>query len=258
MSTTSIIILSILQGLTEFLPVSSTGHLLIAKKWLGLTTQGMTFEIWVHLATLGSLLIFFRKDIIQLLPGKSSSQNKSNESQWLSLILISSVVTALIGIPVQKILAGALLNPTLIKCAFVVTGITLLCTRWAHPTRNEISWRDALWFGFAQGAAVVPGLSRSGLTISFLLFLGINRETAFRYSFLASIPILIGAFLIESQQGAFASFRAGALGLSFIITILVGLFSLYAMRGLIRRQKIYLFGFYCLIIAILGFWNPVF
>lgn len=245
-----LLILSLVQGLTEFLPVSSSGHLVIAKLLFGLAEKGLEIELWLHVGTLAALVAYFWRDLATLAAGRETATAPRN---WIPRIILSTAVTGVLGLFARKYLISAFSDIRLTFYGFIATGALLLATRLAREKRTEITWADAAWFGLAQAVAILPSISRSGATIACLLFLGIGRREAFYYSFLASIPVLALAFLLEVFVGSFRFFTPGTLALSFATTFATGLVTLHWLRGVMIANRFHWFGFYCVALGVLGF-----
>jgi len=237
------IILGIIQGITEFFPVSSSGHLVIAQKFLGVTEQAVVVSVVLHLGTSLALVIFFFKDILNLL----------RNIRLLSYIIIVTLVTGVIGVSGKGFFERLFNSPRLVAVALIVTGIILILTKKFMKTkRSALNIKDALTLGITQGFAIIPGISRSGITISTLLFRGIDRETSFRFSFLASIPAVFGAAILEAKDISLAcNMDAGNLIIGFIFSLLTGILSLRILKIILGKAKLYYFGYYCIIIAII-------
>ena len=198
MSLAHAILLGLVQGLTEFLPVSSSGHLALAQHFLpGFSQPGLLFDVILHLGTMVAVVVVFRADLARLF---SAPFNKSaagaGDRRLLLLLIAGSIPTAIIGLSFKDAIAGLFANVNLIALMLMVTGTLLfLAERFRRPGRKEakLTWSDAVVTGIAQGIAIVPGISRSGSTIATLLFKGVDGETAARFSFLLSVPIILGA-----------------------------------------------------------------
>lgn len=237
------IFLGIVQGLTEFLPVSSSGHLVILQNILGIKEGGLALSVILHLGTAFALIIFFFKDILRLL----------RNIKLLSLILIVSIITGLIGILGKDFFESLFSAPRRVAIALIITGVILIVTKkFMDAKRNNLTIKDALVLGFTQAIAIIPGISRSGITISTLLFRKIDIDTSFKFSFLASIPVIFGAALLEAKKIKFAlntgtvNFFAG-----FMSSLLGGLIALWLVKIIISRAKLYYFGFYCIFVAVI-------
>lgn len=237
------IILGIIQGITEFFPVSSSGHLVIAQKFLGVTEQAVVVSVVLHLGTSLALVIFFFKDILNLL----------RNIRLLSYIIIVTLVTGVIGVSGKGFFERLFNSPRLVAVALIVTGIILILTKkFMETKRSALNIKDALALGITQGFAIIPGISRSGITISTLLFRGLDRETSFRFSFLASIPAVFGAAILEAKDISLAcNMDARNLIIGFILSLLTGLLSLRILKIILGKAKLYYFGYYCIIIAII-------
>jgi undecaprenyl-diphosphatase len=237
------IFLGILQGLTEFLPVSSSGHLLIAQKILGLTSEGLAISIILHLGTAIALIIFFLKDILKML----------RNAKLMLLIIIVTAITGVIGVSGKDFFEGLFSSTAGVAVALVFTGIILILTKkFMHAQRKDLRIKDALVLGLTQGIAIIPGISRSGITISTLLFRKVDRETSFRFSFLASIPAVLGATILEAKKVSSAfSFDIRNFALGFIFSLLTGICSLWILKIIINKAKLHYFGYYCIFAAIM-------
>lgn len=237
------ILLGIIQGITEFLPISSSAHLVIMQKLLGIGGNELALSLILHLGTAVSLVIFFFKDILKLL----------RNLKLLSLIIIVTIITGIIGVSGKDFFEGLFTSTSLVATALVFTGIILILTKkFMDAKRDNLNLKDAFILGIAQGLAIIPGISRSGITISTLLFRRINRESSFRISFLASIPAVFGATILEAKKIAFVcnvdikNFIVG-----FIFSLLTGILSLWLLKIVLIKAKLHYFGYYCIFIAVI-------
>ncbi|MBL7085280.1 MAG: undecaprenyl-diphosphate phosphatase [Candidatus Omnitrophica bacterium] len=241
------IFLGVIQGLTEFLPVSSSAHLVLFQNLLEVRENQLLLDIVLHLGTLASLVVFLFKDIKALL-----------EKRILLYIFLVTVLTAAVAIIGKDFFEGMFYSAKTVTLPLFITGLVLLCTkRFTQGRRNLSGLRimDALWLGIVQGISVIPGLSRSGLTISTLLFRKVERETAFKFSFLASVPAIIGAlfFKIEGFCGlSFFEFKYMMFG--FLASFLSGLLALRILFAVIRQARLHIFGYYCLALGLILLW----
>lgn len=236
------VILGIIQGLTEFLPVSSSAHLVIMQKLLGISGSGVVISIMLHLGTLLSLIIFFFRDILKLL----------RNIKLVSLIIIVTAITGIMGVSGRDFFEGLFSSTRAVAIALLFTGIILILTRkFTAAKRNSLNVKDAIILGFTQGIAIIPGISRSGITISTLLFRKLDKETSFRFSFLISIPLILGATLLESKNISLTHvLDIKNLIIGFIFSLLTGIFSLWILKRILNKAKLYYFGYYCIFIAI--------
>ena len=237
------IILGIIQGITEFLPVSSSGHLVIIQKFIGVTEQAVVISVVLHLGTSLALVIFFFKDILNLL----------RNMRLLSYIIIVTLVTGIIGISGKGFFEKLFNSPRLVAVALIFTGIILILTRkFMEKKRSALNIKDALILGLTQGFAIIPGISRSGITISTLLFRGLDREMSFRFAFLVAIPAVFGAAILEAKDISLAcNLDAGNLIIGFIVSLLTGILSLRILKIVLGKAKLHYFGYYCIIIAVI-------
>ncbi|MFH0790682.1 MAG: undecaprenyl-diphosphate phosphatase [Candidatus Omnitrophota bacterium] len=237
------IILGIIQGLTEFFPVSSSAHLVIMQSVLGIKEGGLVISVVLHLGTVISLIVFFFKDILRALRSFKS----------IALILIVTLITGVIGVAGKDFFESLFSSTKLLALTLIITGgILILTKRFMQAERKELNFKDALILGLFQAIAIIPGISRSGITISTLLFRKIARETAFKFSFLVSIPAILGAVILEAKDIRIAcEYNFTNLAAGFLVSLLTGLFSLWVLKLVLRKAKLYYFGYYCIAVAIL-------
>ncbi|NLM45891.1 MAG: undecaprenyl-diphosphate phosphatase [Firmicutes bacterium] len=241
------IFLGIVQGLTEFLPVSSSGHLVIFQHFLGIREAGITFEVMVHFGTLVSVLCVFGNDILRIL---RNFYRKKQERHFLLMLVLGVIPTGLMGILLKDYFAGFYESPATTGLMLLVTGCLLYTLAYLRPgEKNEATMKgiDALLISVAQGIAIIPGISRSGATITSALWLGLDRETAVRFSFLVSIPVILGATLLEAKDLAAAGFNnlsAGVL-LGMLAAFLSGILAIRLFVKVLRSGKFHYFAYYC-------------
>lgn len=249
----SVVILGIVQGLTEFLPISSSGHLVICEHMLGLSYPGMSLEIWLHFGTLLSVLVYFRRRLLELagsiLPGAPKSETTANRKMLLALV-VGTLPAVVIGLSFRSSFEAAFDSPRFASAMLVVTGIILLSTRLAGISGRYVTIPRGFWIGWAQAVAILPGISRSGSTISAALFLGIRPALAAEFSFLLAIPAIGGAFLLDIFSSGGIAFTPGEMGMLLVGTttaFVFGVAAIYSLLKIIGRGKFFLFGFYCLV-----------
>jgi len=259
MSISKALILGSLQGLTEFLPVSSSGHLVVMQHYLGFKQPMLLFDALVHMATLAVVIIYFRRDlyeiILSLIGVKRRHQEGISGRRTFYLILLGTIPTALIGLFFKKWIEASFTMNIFTPGMFLFTGALL----WAGERKagsnkgmDKISIMDALIIGIAQGIAIMPGISRSGATISIGLLRGIKKEAAFRYSFLLSIPAIVGAMGIELREaisGKNLPHRTLPWMVGALSAFLIGYLSLMLLRKALLKKKFFLFAIYCWIIG---------
>ncbi len=243
--------LGLVQGLTEFLPVSSSGHLVIIQKLLSVGKQ-IEFDVFLHFATLIAVLIFFRNDILEILKGvlgKSESGLKI-----LIGIIVGSVPTAVIALLFKDFFEEKFSQPKTVAAMLIVTGFILwFSSKFSKSDTVDKNYSntkitDFLLVGLFQGIAIMPGISRAGITISVALLLGFNRTWAFKYSMLLSIPAILGAGLLELKNFSVnTNILAGG-----IIAMLSGILALYILSKIVSGKKFHIFSYYLWTVGIIG------
>ncbi|MBN2165249.1 MAG: undecaprenyl-diphosphate phosphatase [Marinilabiliaceae bacterium] len=248
------LILGVLQGLTEFLPVSSSGHIELGKALLGVDIQeNLTFTIVVHFATVCSTLVVFRKDIIQLFGGLFAIK-WNNETQYISKLILSSVPVVIVGLLfesyIEQFFDGQLI---IVGSMLIVTAVMLAFTFYAKSNNRDISYKDAFVIGLAQMIAVMPGISRSGATISTALLLKNKKSEAARFSFLMVLIPILGKVFLDLISGEMANEQTAILPLvvGFIAAFIFGLLACKAMIAIVSKSKLIYFAIYCFIIGVL-------
>ncbi|WP_096188533.1 undecaprenyl-diphosphate phosphatase [Evansella halocellulosilytica] len=263
MSLIEAIIFGIIQGITEFLPVSSTAHIVITQLIFGYTFPGLAFEIFLHIASVFAVILYFWRDLWNVISGffrflmKRSSEDRT-QFYFGIYILIATAITGVLGKILSDMTAESIKTPPFIAGALVVTGISLIFIERFHKTgpKNEgtMTIWDSIIVGLGQTLAVIPGISRSGSTLVVSLLAGLNRETAVRYSFLLAIPVILGSTVlaIEDFSAEMLSY-IGTLNLivSFIITFIFSLIGIIWLIQFLKKSKLIYFAIYCFIVAIL-------
>lgn len=256
MSILEAIVLGLVQGLTEFLPVSSSGHLVIGKELLGIDSSGVAFEVVVHAATVLSTLVAFRKDILELLSGVLKFK-MNGQTIYVFKILISMVPVFIVGMFLKDHVEALFGEGTIVVgIALLVTSFLLYLSGVLKPKEKGITFRNALIIGVAQSVAVIPGLSRSGATISTGLLLGARREDIAKFSFLMVLVPILGEAFLELVSGGFASESTGIgvlpLAAGFLAAFTSGLFACKAMIALVKKTKLKGFALYCAILGVIA------
>ena len=239
------VILGIIQGLTEWLPVSSSGHLSVAKELLGLRPP-VVFYVLLHLGTLVIVVVYFRRDVLEILEALARRDLKSDDGRLGLFIVLGSIPTAVIGYAFRDFFKSFFDNLVVVGMGLIATGFLLFLSERRKGER-ALNWLDSLLIGIAQGIAIIPGVSRSGATISTGLLHRISRETAFKFSFLLSIPAVLGATVEESGDlGLLIGEEALiALVLGVAVSMIVGYMSLRLLQKLVLKQRFHWFAFYC-------------
>jgi len=257
------LILGIIQGLTEFLPVSSSGHLEIAKVLFGddsLPQESLTLTVVLHFATALSTLVVFRKEVVEIFKGLL--RFKWNEEFKFSLkILLSMIPAVIIGLLFEEQLE-ALFSGQIMLVGFMllITAILLLLADRAKQTNKNVSYLNAILIGVAQAIAMLPGISRSGATISTSVLLGVDRERAARFSFLMVVPLIIGKVAKDLLSGeiSFESSQMSVLGVGFIGAFFAGLLACTWMIALVKKSKLSYFAIYCTVVGIIAIGYQIF
>jgi len=249
------IILGVVQGLTEFLPISSSGHLEISKAIIGNEISGkesLLFTIVLHFATALSTLFFFRKDISKIILGLFDSNNKDSKNFSIS-ILISMVPAVFVGLFFEEFINSFFDgNLILVGCMLYITAILLYLSDIIKLKKNEITLKNSFIIGLAQAIAILPGISRSGATIATSVMLGIDREKAARFSFIMVIPLIFGSMfksVIDNGGLTFTNFNLISVLLGFVSAFITGLLACKWMISLVKKSKLYYFSIYCLVVG---------
>ncbi|MBI4138902.1 undecaprenyl-diphosphatase UppP [Candidatus Uhrbacteria bacterium] len=255
-------ILGIVQGATEFLPVSSSGHLILARDWLGLNTAtGLTYDAILQLATVLAVILYFRTDVLQLardllLSVSGRASEVPRERRNLLLALVAGTIPAVaVGILLEDVMETTFRSVTLVAVTLVLGGVLMVVaeqrlTAHGSPLTVPKGW----WIGWFQTLALVPGVSRSGATISGGLLLGLTREAATRFSFLLSIPVIAGSGLKKLTDVLLAPavpFDWTSIGIGFLTAFLVGLGAIHFLLRYLKRHTLYAFVWYRFALAAL-------
>ncbi|MDD3962020.1 MAG: undecaprenyl-diphosphate phosphatase [Bacteroidales bacterium] len=255
MSWLEALILGIIQGLTEFLPVSSSGHLEIGKAVLGIDAEkSLMFTVAVHGATVLSTIIVFRKEIMELIAGFFRFQ-WNPETQYLLKIIVSMLPVGLVGLFLKEELEGLFNgNVNLVGFFLLITAFLLTLSHFAKPGERKITAKNAFLVGLAQALAVLPGISRSGATISTGLMLGIKREEIAKFSFLMVLIPILGENFLEILGGEMATATIGttALLVGSLAAFISGLLACTWMLLLVKKGKLIWFALYCALLGIIA------
>jgi undecaprenyl-diphosphatase len=246
------LILGLIQGLAEWLPISSTAHLKIAEQLLGLSATPL-LAITLHLGTLIVVVFYFRKEVISILSALAHGDFTSEYGRLIPLIIIATIPTGIIGILYVKFLED-FITFLAIGTTFLVGATVLYTSRIGKETKDTITFTTALIMGATQGFAIFPGLSRSGITISTALLLGLKREKAFKFSFLLSIPAIIGDLAVETykEQGRLAlqDIYPTELIAGIVMAMIAGYIAIKLVSNLVRTKKFHYFAIYTWLLGI--------
>ncbi|MGF7185638.1 undecaprenyl-diphosphatase [Desulfitispora alkaliphila] len=256
------LILGLVQGLTEFLPISSSAHLVLTEKLLGLDFPGLAFEVFLHSASLLAVIIFFWKDIVSIVVSFFSYIIKRNHSDLAEfrfgvLLLIATLITGVLGLLLEDFMGDALRSSKVIAFSLFATGIFLILVErlqgYGLRREGDMTIKDAIIVGLAQTLAVIPGISRSGSTLVAALWTGLAKETAIRYSFILSIPVILGSTVLmlpELGLGFFTS-QPLALTVSFLASFISALLGIKWLIYFVNKSKLAYFAGYVFFIGIL-------
>ena len=267
------VILGFVQGLTEFLPISSSGHLVIfsalykffTHQELGAATSEEVFlDIILHLGTLIAVLFYFRKDVIDITKGLLNSLKtrdfKSKESKTGLFLILGTFFTLLVAYPLKDFCETLVSSPVIVCCLLLITGTIILTSEIVGAKiekRDELTWKQAITIGIAQGLAAFPGISRSGMTISTGLFCGLTRVESARFSFLLSILIIAGTSIfypiLEIDFSVLKGFNWLSIFGGFIVAIISGYLCVKYFMQFLNKYSMKVFAYYCFLVGILGF-----
>jgi undecaprenyl-diphosphatase len=255
------VILGVIQGLTEFLPVSSSGHLELGKAILGshaMPKESLLFTVVLHFATALSTIVIFRKDVYDIFSGLFKgiiTQTWTEEAKFSSKIIVSMLPAAIIGYKYERVFEQLFGNNILLVGAMlIVTAVLLFLADRAKKTHKKVSLLDALIIGVAQGIAMLPGISRSGATISTSVLLGIDKTKAARFSFLMVVPLIFGKIAKDIISGEidYSSTNFTFLSAGFIAAFISGLFACTWMIKLVKQSKLSYFAIYCIVVGVIS------
>lgn len=259
------LILGAVQGLTEFLPVSSSGHLVLMQHYLKFPLPPLLFDIMLHFGTLLAMVYVFREDLLAILKSVIEyfkHKDIANNNIWfLLMIIVGTIPTGLIGILFKPYLESLFSSVLSVGFALLATAIILISAELLEKKvkRERISVVNALLIGTIQGVAIIPGISRSGATISMAVAQGINREVAAKYSFLLSMPAVLGAIILEFDSGDLSIltnnwyiYLSGTL-----MAIFSGILAIKTLLWILRKCNLYIFSAYCAILGSLVIWKNI-
>ena len=254
MSATTAIWLGVVQGLTEFLPVSSSGHLVIAQHFMSDFEQpGLTFDVVLHLGTLGAVLLYLRSEVGTVFSGLKPGSLGAPGRRLIGLLVLGTIPVVVVALLFKNAIEASFENLSMVGVSLGITGIWLLVTsRFANGERtfDSLETKDALVVGLCQSAALVPGISRSGMTIGAGLARGLAHGTAARFSFLLSVPAILGAAVFNLKDAASVSADAWlGYAAGFLTAFAIGYVAISIVIKFLESQKFHLFGYYCLVVG---------
>ena len=257
------LLLGILQGLTEFLPVSSSGHLVLAENFLKVNPPGITLEVFLHLGTVLAIIAIFRREIGKILVSLvhifKTGKHRRRENPYLRLfgfLLLGTIPIVLIGGLFRKEVGRLFECPRAVSLMLIITGIILWATKRLKVGKREIhrlNIRDTIGIGLAQAIALIPGISRSGMTISCGLFRGLSKDSAYRFSFLLAIPAIIGAASLEFRNlSAISTENLYPILIGTMAAFLSGLLALKVLLSIIKKGRFSFFAYYLWFIGLVS------
>ncbi len=240
------IILGIIQGITEWFPISSSGHLVLAQKLLGLEVP-ISFDVALHIGSLGALIILFWKDILKLIKGFVKREKEEVKVVWF--LILGTIPAAVIGLIFKNFLEATFTSMLILAIGFLGTALILFLSKF-HNGSKELSWRSVIVVGFAQALSILSSFSRSGLTVSSGLIMGVRRETIARFAFLLAIPALLGAAILEFPAITNIE-NIPVVLVGVLVSFVVGYVSLKWLVKMIEHGKFHLFAWYNLVLGLL-------
>jgi len=240
------VFLGVLQGLTEWLPVSSSGHLVIAQQFFSIEVP-IFFDIALHIGTSLVVIWFMRKEVLAMLKAAIKLDFTSKYGRWLSFLILGSAITGFIGYFGHDFFANLFTQVRYVAYALFATGLFLLVIE-KFEKQKPLKLKHSVLMGLAQGLAIIPGVSRSGATVGSALIAGVNREEAARFSFLLSVPAILGAAVFEFSSGVAISLTLPLL-VGTLVAMVVGYLSLKLFLNIVLNKKLWMFGVYCIVLS---------
>lgn len=262
------LVLGLIQGLTEFLPISSSGHLVLGKYLLNLTESGIEFEVIVHFGTLLAVLTVFFHDIITLIKtffsiftkqfrnkGIKYQYYRNSDFRLLVYIILATIPAGIVGLLFEEKIEAFFVNPRMTCFMLIITAIILFLTFFVKNPKRKLNLSNTFAMGIAQAVAIMPGISRSGSTISTGLYFKLNGDDAARFSFLLALPAILGATILEASDLISSSISSDyflSLAVGLIASYVSGYCAIELLLKVIKKGKLYWFSPYCLILGIIG------
>ena len=260
------IIIGLVQGLTEFLPVSSSAHLIFAQQALGVTDVGLAFDVLLHLGTLIAVVAYFYTDIINMIKGFLSSLLDLKEGKFIPemkkdpykklawLTILATIPVGVVGVLFNDMIESMFQGLTIPAFLLLVTGCLLYASQRMNSGRidvRNVTIKEALIMGCGQALAVLPGLSRSGTTIAAGLFAGLDKEFAAKFSFILSIPAILGAAVFQLKDLSGGNIEIGACIAGFVVAVISGYLAISVLLKIVREKSLDIFAYYCWIVGLI-------
>jgi undecaprenyl-diphosphatase len=244
------LILGVVQAITEWLPVSSSGHLALVQALFGLENN-VAFDVMLHLATILVIIIVFWKDLMEIVDSLLAHSWDDN-TEMLYFIAIATIPTAIIGLLFKLFFMSLFTNLLLLGIFFMINGFVLFMTKYYTRRREDLTWKGSIAIGISQGIAILPGISRSGSTISTGMFLGLKKKKLVRFSFLMAIPAIIGASILEYKDlMPLTSVGLTTILVGFFTVLILGYFCLKYLLKVIEQGRWHYFAYYCWVIGLI-------
>ena len=260
------IIIGLVQGLTEFLPVSSSAHLIFAQQALGVADVGLAFDVLLHVGTLVAVVVYFFNDIVNMIKGFLLSLIDLKEGNFIGeikkdpykklawLTILATIPVGVVGVLFNDIIEEMFTGLTIPAFLLLITGCLLYASQRMNSGRinvTNLTIKEALFMGCGQALAILPGLSRSGTTIAAGLFAGLDKEFAAKFSFILSIPAILGAAVFQLKDLSGGSVEIGACIAGFIVAVISGYLAISVLLKVVREKSLDIFAYYCWIVGII-------
>jgi undecaprenyl-diphosphatase len=242
-SLVEIIILGIIQGITEWLPVSSSGHLVLAQEFFQIA-HPLILDVMLHLGTVIVVIVFFRQDIINIIRALAKGDLANEDGRLALYVIIGTIPVAIVGYALRNTIESLFENALAVGTALLFTGFLLFFSEW-RESNKKLGFLDSLFIGLAQVVSIIPGISRSGATISTGLLRGVEKEKVVRYSFLLSVPAILGATALEVKDALVQNVDWFAILIGVIVSMIVGYLALNALLRIVTKRKFHYFAYYC-------------
>ncbi len=241
-------LMGLLQGFTEFLPVSSSGHLVLSQHLLGIKQESLVLEVVLHLGTAFAILFVYREDIVALITGGFSKDVEKKWVSWnlLGLLVVASIPAGIVGVFFKDFFEEVFMKPEISGFMLMVTAGFLFLSKWHTEKGRIITYGSALFIGLAQAFAIFPGISRSGSTIVMALMLGLSRKESGRFSFYMALPAILGAAVLQIKDISEVVLPFGAILAGFVVSFVSGVIALKILLRFVEKGKLHYFAYYCL------------
>ena len=238
------LVFSVVQGISQWLPISSSGHVAILENIFGF--QSLPFVVFLQLASILAVIVLFWKDIVKVL-----DLRKKENVKYILMIIVAVIPVAVIGYLFEKEIAAFFSSLFYLGIFFILSGLIIYSTKFAKPKKESLNWLDSVFVGLMQAISIVPGISRSGATISGGMFRGVSKSEAVKFSFLLAVPTILGASVLELKNLSVIGVSTTILIVTFVLTFLVSIVAIKALLKVVKSNKFYLFGIYDILVGII-------